>query len=153
MTQQKSKYLMGFDLRRRSGLPNASAFVAHQACHCCFYMIFLAFPAFFLDTMEATYNMDPSLSIYPKKSPFKPMCCLLSRFLAGPLGYTVRPPGKNFFCHPSQSTNGRLGPNGMPRACWRRHLRETSRNGPPGGIISTVKDILSKYELNEGQNN
>ena len=92
---------MVFNLRRRSGLPNASAFVAHQACHCCFYMIFLAFPAFFLDTMEETYNMDPSLSIYPKKSPFKPMCCLLSRFLAGPLGYTVRPPGKIFFCHPS----------------------------------------------------
>jgi hypothetical protein len=41
----------------------------------------------------------------------------------------------------------------MPRACLRRHLRETSRNGPPGGIIFAVKDILSKYELNEGQNN
>src|SRR5882762_1814832 len=143
---------MGFDLRRRSELPNASASVAHQACHCCFYMVFLAFPAFFLDTMEETYNMDPPLSIYPKKSPFKPMCCLLSRFLAGPLGYwvaTVRPPGKKKILPP----NGRLGPNGMPRACLRRHLRETSRlNGRPGGIIFAVKDILSKYELNEGQN-
>ena len=33
-------------------------------------MVFPAFHAFCLDTIEETYNMDPPLSIYPKKSPY-----------------------------------------------------------------------------------
>src|SRR5882762_1173191 len=33
-------------------------------------MVFPTIHAFCLDTIEETYNMDPPLSIYPKKSPY-----------------------------------------------------------------------------------
>jgi hypothetical protein len=100
---------------------------------------------FFLDTIEETYNMDPPLSIYPKKSPFRPMCCLLWRFLAGPLGSwvaTVRPPGNRKI----SATQHISRPKRHAKSMLFEKLREMGHLQSPGGIIFAVKDILSKYE-------
>ena len=137
---------MGFDLRRRSELPLECFSLRRSIKHVIVVSTWFSLPSSFFLGYNGGNLQYGSPSFYLSKE--ISLQTLLSRFLAGPLGYwvaTVRPPGKIFF--------SLVGPNGMPRACLRRHLRETSRNGPPRGIIFAVKDILSKYELNEGQNN
>src|SRR6266436_2319990 len=50
----------------------------HPIKHCnhCFFRIFPAFSGLFMDTIERTYNIDPSLAIHRKKSPIGSMCRL-----------------------------------------------------------------------------
>src|SRR6266404_80126 len=45
-------------------------------CNRCFFRVFPAFSVLFMDTIERTYNIDPSLATHRKKSPIRSMCRL-----------------------------------------------------------------------------
>ena len=61
----------------------------------------------------------------------------------------VRPPGNR----KSSATQHISRPKRHAKSMLFEKLREMGHLQSPGGIIFAVKDILSKYELNEGQNN
>ena len=43
-------------------------------------MIFTAFPGFSLRITEETYNIDPTVTLYEKKFPFRTVCFVVRRF-------------------------------------------------------------------------
>jgi hypothetical protein len=52
-----------------------------QIIKCCdFFMIFTAFPGFSLGITEETYNIDPTVTLYEKKFPFRTVCFVIRRF-------------------------------------------------------------------------
>jgi hypothetical protein len=43
-------------------------------------MIFTAFPGFFLDIIEETYNIGPLVALHEKKFPFRAVCFVIRAF-------------------------------------------------------------------------
>jgi hypothetical protein len=120
MTYQKSQYLMGLDLRRRSGLPNASAFAPHQAYayDCCFYMVLLAFLRFFLRYNRGNLQYgSPSFHLSKEISLQTHVLPVMAIFGWSWLR-SDRPATEKFL------------PLNTQTACQEHAFRETSRNGP-----------------------
>jgi hypothetical protein len=51
-----------------------------EAKCCDFFVIFTTFPGFSLGITEETYNIDPTVTFYEKKFPFRTVCFVIRRF-------------------------------------------------------------------------